>query len=60
MIEKGDVIGVNDLICLRPAEGKDARDIDLLDGAVALRTINPLEAVVESEDFIRAKDERFN
>ena len=58
--QKGDIIGMEDLICLRPAAGTDARDIELLDGAVALRIINPLEAIVEGVDFVRAKDERSN
>lgn len=44
-VKEGDIIHVDDLVFLRPAHGTDARDIDLLVGARALRDLIPYEAL---------------
>jgi len=52
-IKKGSIIQLNDVILLRPAHGTDARDVDSLVGATALRDIEPFRAIKKGEDYLR-------
>lgn len=50
-VKAGQVIAENDLVLLRPAVGTDARDAKRLDGAVALKEIEPMRAIYSDIDY---------
>jgi N-acetylneuraminate synthase/N,N'-diacetyllegionaminate synthase len=52
-IKAGEQIKPEDIVCLRPAHGLDARDTNLLVGAKAVRNLEPYTALEINSDFIR-------
>lgn len=50
-VKEGGKIKSNNLVLLRPAVGTDARDADVLDGAVAKRNIGPMQAMYYENDY---------
>lgn len=50
-VKKGEVISASDLVFLRPANGTDARDVDLVVGATSLRDINAFTAIIKNLDY---------
>ena len=52
-VKEGERINSNNLVFLRPAVGTDARDADVLDGAVAKRNIGPMQAMYYENDYNR-------
>lgn len=50
-VKEGEVILASDLIFLRPANGTDARDADLVVGATSLRDIKAYNAIIQHQDY---------
>ena len=50
-IKKGEIIKKQDMICLRPLEGTDARLFSEMEGSKALKNIEPLRAVLKNIDY---------
>ena len=50
-VKEGEVILASDLIFLRPANGTDARDVDLVVGATSLRDIKAYNAIIQHQDY---------
>jgi sialic acid synthase SpsE len=50
-VKEGEVILASDLIFLRPANGTDARDFDLVVGATSLRDIKAYNAIIQHQDY---------
>jgi sialic acid synthase SpsE len=50
-VKEGEVILASDLIFLRPANGTDARDVDLVVGATSLRDIKAYNAIIHHQDY---------
>lgn len=50
-IPPGRVLTADDLVCLRPAHGTDARDCERLMGARSLTSINAFAAIFEGQDY---------
>ena len=50
-VKEGEIILASDLIFLRPANGTDARDVDLVVGATSLRDIKAYNAIIQHQDY---------
>lgn len=50
-LKKGEIIKKQDMICLRPLAGTDARFFSQMEGSKALKDIEPLKAVFKDIDY---------